>query len=61
MDDVGTHFPRRSRPSQAFLVTVASAIAGGDTVVRDVFSVAAVVFGVRLHVPNCYVGTGPGC
>lgn len=49
------------RPSQPFLIAVLTALAGGDSFVRDVAAWLMAFAGVHLHVPNCYVGSGPAC
>jgi hypothetical protein len=49
------------RPSQSFLVTALSLLAGGDNVVRDAVALFFAAAGLRLHVPNCYIGSGPAC
>ena len=49
------------RPSQSFLVALLVVLAGGDSVVRDAAAWFFALAGVRFHVPNCYIGSGPGC
>lgn len=53
--------PALRRLSPECAATLLVALAGGDTIVRDVFALLLLIVGIHVPVPNCFVGSGPGC